>query len=83
MARSRGLRDIARIELAHRTCAALAARQQAAVAVPTFRRPARTRSKISDDVRKVMAELKKNMPEGVDYQIVYDPTQFVRASSKR
>ena len=27
-----------------------------------------------------MDELKKNMPEGVDYQIVYDPTQFVRAS---
>ena len=27
-----------------------------------------------------MAEIKKNMPEGVDYQIVYDPTQFVRAS---
>ena len=27
-----------------------------------------------------MAELKKNMPEGVDYSIVYDPTQFVRAS---
>ena len=27
-----------------------------------------------------MAELKKTMPEGVDYQIVYDPTQFVRAS---
>src|SRR4030088_2876263 len=27
-----------------------------------------------------MAEIKKSMPEGVDYQIVYDPTQFVRAS---
>jgi multidrug efflux pump len=27
-----------------------------------------------------MAELKANMPEGVDYRIVYDPTQFVRAS---
>src|SRR5438105_14533978 len=27
-----------------------------------------------------MAELKKPMPEGVDYRIVYDPTQFVRAS---
>ncbi len=27
-----------------------------------------------------MAELKQNMPEGVDYRIVYDPTQFVRAS---
>jgi multidrug efflux pump len=27
-----------------------------------------------------MAEIKRTMPEGVDYQIVYDPTQFVRAS---
>ena len=27
-----------------------------------------------------MDELKANMPEGVDYGIVYDPTQFVRAS---
>src|SRR5262245_39007017 len=27
-----------------------------------------------------MAEIRKDMPEGVDYQIVYDPTQFVRAS---
>ena len=37
-------------------------------------------SQISDNVRATMAEIKKNMPEGVDYQIVYDPTQFVRAS---
>ena len=27
-----------------------------------------------------MAEIKANMPEGVDYDIVYDTTQFVRAS---
>ncbi len=27
-----------------------------------------------------MTELKANMPEGVDYEIVYDTTQFVRAS---
>src|SRR4029434_7822195 len=27
-----------------------------------------------------MAEIKKTMREGVDYEIVYDPTQFVRAS---
>ena len=44
------------------------------------RRRARTRSQISDNVRKTMDELKANMPEGVDYRIVYDPTQFVRAS---
>ena len=28
----------------------------------------------------MMAELKQNMPDGMDYSIVYDPTQFVRAS---
>src|SRR5690606_23361081 len=33
-----------------------------------------------EDVRAVMAEIKRDMPEGVDYAIVYDPTQFVRAS---
>ena len=44
------------------------------------RRRARTRSRSPTTSRKTMAELKKNMPEGVDYQIVYDPTQFVRAS---
>ncbi|CAN5477993.1 hypothetical protein BH10PSE11_BH10PSE11_24990 [soil metagenome] len=27
-----------------------------------------------------MAELKENMPDGMEYNIVYDPTQFVRAS---
>src|SRR4029077_17802526 len=27
-----------------------------------------------------MAELKKNFPQGLDYQIVYDPTSFVRDS---
>ena len=27
-----------------------------------------------------MEELKKNFPEGIDYGIVYDPTQFVRQS---
>ena len=27
-----------------------------------------------------MEELKKSFPEGMDYRIVYDPTQFVRQS---
>ena len=28
----------------------------------------------------MMVEMKANMPDGMDYSIVYDPTQFVRAS---
>src|SRR5439155_4685199 len=34
----------------------------------------------SKDVRRTMAELKKNFPDGVDYAVVYDPTVFVSHS---
>src|SRR5688572_26854461 len=75
------LRDVARIELG---AAEYALRSlldnKSAVAIPIFQAPGSNAIAISDNVRKVMAELKKNMPEGVDFQIVYDPTQFVRAS---
>jgi multidrug efflux pump len=75
------LRDIARIELG---AAEYALRSlldnKSAVAIPIFQAPGSNAIAISDNVRKVMAELKKTMPEGVDFQIVYDPTQFVRAS---
>lgn len=75
------LRDIARIELG---AAEYALRSlldnKPAVAIPIFQAPGSNAIQISDDVRKTMAELKTRMPEGVDYQIVYDPTQFVRAS---
>ncbi|WP_077035327.1 efflux RND transporter permease subunit [Pelomonas sp. KK5] len=51
-----------------------------AVAVPIFAAPGSNAISISDQVRATMAEIKQTMPEGVDYSIVYDPTQFVRAS---
>jgi multidrug efflux pump len=51
-----------------------------AVAVPIFAAPGSNAIQISDQVRATMAELQKSMPEGVEYSIVYDPTQFVRAS---
>src|SRR6202012_110544 len=35
---------------------------------------------ISDEVLSAMKELQKDMPPGVEYKIVYDPTQFVRSS---
>lgn len=37
---------------------------------------------IAENVYKLMAELKPNMPEGISYQIVHDTTEFVRASIK-
>ncbi|WP_428422452.1 efflux RND transporter permease subunit [Methylibium sp.] len=75
------LRDLGRIELG---AAEYALRSlldnKSAVAVPIFQAPGSNAIEISNHVRETMAELKQYMPEGVDYEIVYDPTQFVRAS---
>src|SRR5512133_954875 len=75
------LREIARLELgASGYSLRSLLDNKDAVAVPVFAAPGSNAIQISDGVRETMAELKKSMPEGVDYEIVYDPTQFVRAS---
>ncbi|MEN3350137.1 MAG: multidrug efflux pump, partial [Bradyrhizobium sp.] len=75
------LRDVARVELgaSEYGLRSLLDNKQA-VAIPIFQAPGSNALQISDNVRATMAEIKKNMPEGVSYQIVYDPTQFVRSS---
>ncbi|MFM0228567.1 efflux RND transporter permease subunit, partial [Paraburkholderia dipogonis] len=45
-----------------------------------FQQPNANSLQISTDVRRITAELQKDMPEGVEAKIVYDPTQFVRES---
>jgi multidrug efflux pump len=75
------LRDIARIELGAADYSLRSLLDnKSAVAVPIFQSPGSNAIQISDNVRKMMIELKQNMPDGMDYSIVYDPTQFVRAS---
>jgi multidrug efflux pump len=75
------LRDVARLELGASEYALRSLLDnKPAVAVPIFAAPGSNAIQISNDVRATMAELKKSMPEGVDYKIVYDPTLFVRAS---
>src|SRR5687767_1214164 len=77
------LRDVARLELGASEYALRSLLDnKPAVAVPIFAAPGSNALQISDNVRATMAEIKKTMPEGVDYTIVYDPTQFVRASIK-
>jgi multidrug efflux pump len=75
------LRDVARIELGASGYALRSLLDNnSAVAIPIFQAPGSNALQISDEVRSTMAELAKDMPEGVTYRIVYDPTQFVRAS---
>ncbi|MET0518218.1 MAG: efflux RND transporter permease subunit [Burkholderiaceae bacterium] len=75
------LRDLGRIELGASGYALRSLLDNKdAVAVPIFAAPGSNAIQISDQVRATMAEIQKTMPEGVEYSIVYDPTQFVRAS---
>jgi multidrug efflux pump len=75
------LRDVARVELGADSYALRALLDnKPAVAVPIFARPGSNAIAISTAVRAKMAELKKEFPAGVDYDIVYDPTVFVRGS---
>jgi multidrug efflux pump len=53
-----------------------------AVGTGVFQAPGSNALQISAAVRATMEELKQYMPEGVEYRIAYDPTQFVRASIK-
>ena len=75
------LRDVARLELgaADYSLRSLLDNQQA-VGIGVFQSPGSNSLEISDQVRQTMAELAHNMPEGLEYRIAYDPTQFVRAS---
>ncbi|CAE6926234.1 MULTISPECIES: efflux RND transporter permease subunit [Pseudomonas] len=75
------LRDIARVELGSNQYALRSLlNNQPAVAIPVFQRPGSNAIAISDAVRERMAELKQSFPQGMDYEIVYDPTIFVRGS---
>jgi multidrug efflux pump len=77
------LRDVARLELGSGDYALRSLlNNKPAVAIPIFQAPGSNAIQLSDDVRAKMDELKKNFPQWMDYAIVYDPTQFVRASIK-
>lgn len=75
------LKDVARVELGASTYALRSMLDnQDAVAMPVFQASGSNAIQISDDVRNKMAELSKTFPEGLSYDIVYDPTVFVRGS---
>lgn len=75
------LRDVARVELGAADYALRSLLDgESAVAIPVFQAPGSNAITISDQVASTMQDLQKAMPDGVKYEIVYDTTQFVRAS---
>ncbi|MDX3905489.1 MAG: multidrug efflux RND transporter permease subunit [Pigmentiphaga sp.] len=77
------LSDVARVELA---AAEYGLRSlldnKPAVALAIMQSPGANALAVSDQVRAAMREMAQDFPPSVDYRIVYDPTQFVRASIK-
>ena len=75
------LKDVARLDLGQDNYSLRALLDgQPALAMPIFQRPGSNAIELSDQVRATMAELSKSFPAGVEYDIVYDPTVFVRGS---
>jgi multidrug efflux pump len=75
------LGDVARVELDAQEYGLRALLDNKASAqLIIYQQPGANSLHISDEVRKTMKELEGDMPDGVDYRIVYDPTQFVRES---
>ena len=75
------LGDVARVEMAPNSYSleSLVNNKQAA-ALAVFQAPNSNALQISHDVRAKMDQLKVSFPEGMEYQIIYDPTQFVSTS---
>jgi len=75
------LHDVARLELgaAEYSLRSLLDNDPA-VAIGIFQTPGSNSLALSDSVRAKMAELAPLFPEGVEHEVVYDPTVFVRDS---
>lgn len=75
------LKDVARIELGADSYALRSTiDNNPAVGMGVFQSAGSNAIQISEDVRATMAMLAENFPEGVAYELAYDPTVFVRGS---
>ena len=75
------LGDVARIELGAVDYALRGLlNNKNAVTIPISQAPGSNALELGKNVRATMEELKKNFPDGVDYTIIYDTTEFVQQS---
>ena len=77
------IKDVGRVELGSNlySMRSLLDNRQA-VAIGIFQRPGTNALEASAQVRETMDRLQKSFPQGVKYEIAYDPTVFVRQSIK-
>ena len=75
------IRDVARVELgalSYVTNSYLSG--DAAVVLAVFQRPGSNALETADNVQAKIRELSQDFPDGLDYQIIYNPTEFIAES---
>ncbi len=73
--------DVARVEIGARSYTSNSyLNNKPAVALGIFQRPGANALAAADEIIATMEGLKKLFPPGMDYQIVYNPTEFIRTS---
>jgi HAE1 family hydrophobic/amphiphilic exporter-1 len=75
------LRDVARVEIGAQDYTVNAyLDKNPATAIVVFQKPGSNALATSESVEAAMVELKKQFPAGIDYSIVYNPTEFIQQS---
>ena len=75
------VQDVARVEMGAREYITNSyLNGQPAVALAIFQRPGTNALAASQEIIAKMEELKRDFPKGIDYRIVYNPTEFIGES---
>ncbi|MBQ0711651.1 MAG: multidrug efflux RND transporter permease subunit [Porticoccus sp.] len=75
------LKDVARTELAARDYSTNGYLDDAeALPIVIFQRPGSNALETAQALRAEMEDIAKTMPKGIEYKIIYDPTQFIKHS---
>ena len=75
------VRDVARVELGAQDYSTNAyMNERNAVALGILQQPGSNALATADAVKATMVKLKERFPPGLDYRIIYNPTEYVRAS---
>ena len=75
------LRDVARIELGAQDYSRLSYLDgKSAIAVLVYQRPGTNAVETAAEVKQTMLEMAKEFPEGIGYEIAYNPTDYVEES---
>jgi len=75
------LSDIAKVELGGQNYSTRSYLDKSpAVAMPVFQRPGTNALETADAIKSLMEELSQDFPPGLEYRVVYNPTDYVQQS---